>query len=228
MKIIELSYDICENSPKWPTNPDEKIIIEQSTDLGDDCNASTVYHHLHNGTHVDAPRHFCPEGKCINQIPVEDFYYERPYVWKIKKGKGECITEQEVREREDELKFADIIFIYTGYSSLRAGASKEYANEFPYISGEAALYLRQNFPQLKAIALDVLSVDSGVTGSRQGFPAHHALLDTMENGNRTLLIYEDVNIEKILNEKEIFQICAFPIRFCGLEAAPVSIVAFAK
>lgn len=229
MKLIELSYVIRTDSPRWPTNPEEKMIFEQSADRGDGCNASSVYHHMHNGTHVDAPRHFCPQGKTIDCIPVEDFYYQAPYVWRIPKRKGECITVQDIRVNEDKISEADILFIYTGYSELREKSPKDFTDDFPFISGEAASYLRGNFPKLKAIALDTLSVDSGVTGSMKGFPAHHALLDTYpENASGTLLIYEDVNVKMLLGYEKIHQICAFPLRFHGLEASPVSMVAFVQ
>lgn len=227
MEMIELSYKIRKDSPKWPTNPEEEIIYEQCREWGDACNASTVQHHLHNGTHVDAPKHFCSVGKTIDEIPIEDFYYQHPYVWNLQKAKGECITKRDILENEKDFQTADIILIYTGYSMLRENMPEDYIRGFPYISGEAAEYLRQHFPKLKAIALDVLSADDGITGCEKGFPAHHALLDSLNSGKRTLLIYEDVNVGKVLNKK-ISQICAFPIRFYGLEAAPVSIVAFIK
>lgn len=54
----------------------------------------------------------------------------------------------------------------------------------------------------------------------------HALLETnSEQKERTLLLFEDVNIQKLLGVERIKEICAFPIRFSQLEAAPVAMVA---
>ena len=39
------------------------------------------------------------------------------------------------------------------------------------------------------------------------------------------LLFEDVNIQKLLGVERIKEICAFPIRFSQLEAAPVAMVA---
>ena len=68
--------------------------------------------------------------------------------------------------------------------------------------------------------------DSAITGGDEGFPCHHALLETnSEQKERTLLLFEDVNIQKLLGVERIKEICAFPIRFSQLEAAPVAMVA---
>lgn len=47
----------------------------------------------------------------------------------------------------------------------------------------------------------------------------------IEQKERTLLLFEDVNIQKLLGVERIKEICAFPIRFSQLEAAPVAMVA---
>ena len=46
---------------------------------------------------------------------------------------------------------------------------------------------------------------------------------TVRFGKRVL--FEDVNIQKLLGVERIKEICAFPIRFSQLEAAPVAMVA---
>lgn len=232
MKFMELSYPVEESSPKWPGNPEEKVVYEQEIQKGAACNASSVFHHMHNGTHVDAPRHFNSIGMTIDQIPTEDIYYTAPFVLELPKGKGEKIQLSELMNREEEIRNCDILFFSTGYSELWERSAKEFADDFPCFSVEAAEYLRCNFPGLKAIAVDFLSVDSSVTGEADGFPAHHAFLDTgMGKPYRTLLIYEDVNVKKfreLKNTNEIQWISAFPVRFKGLEASPVSMVACIK
>lgn len=228
MELIELSYLLSESMPKWPTNPEESYIVEQATDLGASCNASSVRHHMHNGTHVDAPRHFNPRGATIDQIPIEDFHYTSPLVLDIPKKKGELISTEELSRFESEISNADILLFSTGYAKLRENDPDAFVDDFPTLTPDAAKYLRENFPKLKALALDTLSLDSCVTAEAAGYPVHHALLDTgSEHPQRTLLLFEDVNVQKLLN-KTIFSIFALPIRFLGLEAAPVSMIAFVE
>lgn len=62
-------------------------------------------------------------------------------------------------------------------------------DDFPALTLEAARYLREKVPTLKAIALDTLSVD-GTDGFSTSFANHHALLDVRKDGLRLLLIYK--------------------------------------
>ena len=45
--LIELSYIISLDMPKWPTNPAERIEYNTVIQNGDPSNASSVFHHLH-------------------------------------------------------------------------------------------------------------------------------------------------------------------------------------
>lgn len=47
-------------------------------------------------------------------------------------------------------------------------------DNFPCMEVMAAKYLRKEFPELKAIAMDSISYDSAITGGDEGFPCHHA------------------------------------------------------
>ena len=225
--LLELSYPYGGSEPKWPTNPNESFVWEASVKRGDINNASTVVHHMHNGTHVDAPKHFCGSGKGIDELPIEDFYFVAPLVINIPKKKGERIGKAELELYKDQISRCDLLLVYTGYADYRLDNPKAYIDDFPCWTVEAADYLRKEFPDLKAIAMDFLSVDSSVHGVAEGFPAHHALLDTdEEHRERTLLIFEDVNTKKLFDAgKPAKRIFAFPLRFSGLEASPVSIVA---
>jgi len=224
--LTEISYVMSPSIPKWPANPSEISYITQSLEKGDPCNASSVYHHMHNGTHVDAPKHFSKNGKGIVDIPIDDFYYSAPLVINLKKNKGELITRDDLARFQSEIMKADILCIYTGYSDLRLQDPSAYVDNFPSFSVEAAQYLRFSFPFLKAIALDVISVDNAITGPSKGFPVHKAFLECLsEQDPRTLLLFEDVNLKKMTEIQEhIKAICAFPVRWESAEAAPVGMV----
>ena len=224
--LIELSYTLGENIPKWPTNPNERYVAEISTGRGEHCNANSVFHHIHNGTHVDAPRHFDHNGKTIDELPIEDFYYTRPFVLNVPKEKGQRITLDDIKSNEAEISKCDILLIYTGYCDIRENDPEAFVNGFPSIAPDAARYLREGFPELKAIALDTISVDDAVTAGEEGFPTHHSLLETgAQMPQRTLLLYEDVNVKRLLGVQNIQAICAFPVRWKGLEGAPIPMVA---
>ena len=99
-----------------------------------------------------------------------------------------------------------------------------YRDDFPALTKEAAVYIREALPKLKAIAIDTLSVD-GTDGFDTNFANHHALLDTREDGIRPLLIYENMDFTSILGTKGFFSVYGIPLRLKGVEASPVTMVA---
>ena len=225
--LTEISYVLNDNVPNWPTNPKDKFETLGRIDAGDEANISSVFHHQHNGTHVDAPMHFSNEGKSLAEIPIEDFYYTSPLILTILKGRGEQITKEELEPYEKEIEKADLLCFYTGNADLRKSDPDKYVDNFPSISLEAARYLRTGFPKLKGVACDFIGVDNAERGPVTGFPVHKMMLSDIPEGDyRTLLIFEDVDTKKLLEIKDpIKAICAFPIRWENAEAAPVSIVA---
>ena len=72
MKIYEISQEVfgCKVFSGDPAP--EREWLSQMTE-GAQYNLTAFRMCAHNGTHVDAPYHFCPEGKTVNQVPLESF-----------------------------------------------------------------------------------------------------------------------------------------------------------
>ena len=221
--LVELSYEYSETMPVYPGSPKEQFDRNNQMGRGDHCNTSIITHYLHGGTHVDAPFHFYNKGKTIEQIPIADFVYQRPLLIQKALQKSEFIEPEDLQDSGDELYSADILLFHTGYCKLRNNAAA-YADDFPALSEAAAKFIRTELLNVKAVAIDVLSIESAVLGPRENFTVHKTLLDGELYDTRPLLIYEDVNTGKILNQT-VKTIYAFPLRLKGLEASPVNIVA---
>ena len=221
-----MSYPISPLIPIFPGSPLDEFIPHDRMKSGSTCNTTVVHHYTHNATHVDAPFHFYDKGLTIDLVPIEDFCYSNPVIIQKKLSTGEMISVDDVKSAGDVLNAADILLFCTGYYELRAD-NAEYANDFPSLSKEAAEYIRTQLLNLKAIAIDTLSIESGVLGAKLNNIIHRTLLDGDLYKTRPLLIYEDVNIGVIL-KKKIERIYAFPLRLVGLDASPVSIVAEIK
>jgi len=220
---IELSYKFDKNMPIYPGSPKEEIIPNTRIKQDDPSNTTTLKHFLHNGTHVDAPFHFYNNGSTIDQIPIEDFVYRNPLIIHEELKKSEFLEVENLKKYSEELYLADILFFYTGYCKIRNNPAL-YMDNFPTISEETAKFIRTKLLNVKAIAIDVLSIESAILGPKTNFKVHKTLLDGNLYNTRPLLIFEDVNIGKILNKK-IKKIYAFPLRLKGLDASPVNIVA---
>ena len=65
----------------FPGHPGPQRTLVESIERGDGCNLTNISLCVHNGTHVDAPRHFYRDGKGINEVSLERFigpaYVER-------------------------------------------------------------------------------------------------------------------------------------------------------
>ena len=209
--------------PIYPGSPEEEIIPITRMNQNDPSNTTTITHFLHNGTHVDAPFHFYNKGITMDQVPIEDFVYQNPLIICKELKKSELLKIEDLKKYGEELYLADILFFYTGYCKIRNNPAL-YTDDFPAISEETARFIRTELLNVKAIAIDVLSIESAILGPKTNFKVHKTLLDGDLYNTRPLLIFEDVNIEKVLNKK-IKRIYAFPLRLKGLDASPVNIVA---
>ena len=69
MKIIDISQELL-SSKVYDGDPKPKIETLQSMEDGDLYNLSALSLCLHNGTHIDAPRHFIKDGKTVDEIPL--------------------------------------------------------------------------------------------------------------------------------------------------------------
>ena len=72
MKIYDISQEIftCQ---VYPGDPTPKRTVLSSMENGDLYNLTAFSMCAHNGTHIDAPRHFFKDGKGVDAISLESF-----------------------------------------------------------------------------------------------------------------------------------------------------------
>ena len=70
--IIDISQEVL-SSKVWPGDPVPQAETLCDMKKGDLYNLTKLSMCAHNGTHVDAPRHFIADGKTIEQLPLEAF-----------------------------------------------------------------------------------------------------------------------------------------------------------
>ena len=70
--IIDISQEVfsCKVFPGDPTPVSQRVL---SIERGDICNLTAFSMCAHNGTHVDAPFHFLPDGNTIEKIDLDAF-----------------------------------------------------------------------------------------------------------------------------------------------------------
>lgn len=72
MKIYDISQEVF-SCAVYPGDPQPEKLTLYSTEAGDLYNLTSFAMCAHNGTHVDAPFHFLPRGKTVEQLDLAQF-----------------------------------------------------------------------------------------------------------------------------------------------------------
>ncbi len=75
MRIIDISQELLSCNV-YPGDPRPTLTKLKSTDEGELYNLSEISACVHNGTHIDAPFHFLPDGNTVEKIPLDAFVGE--------------------------------------------------------------------------------------------------------------------------------------------------------
>ena len=75
VKMLDLTYALDDHSPFWPEGSPVSPFhaTTAATYEHDGYFARNLQLPEHFGTHMDAPLHFDPKGKSLDEIPVQDF-----------------------------------------------------------------------------------------------------------------------------------------------------------
>lgn len=224
MKYVELAYPIYEKMPVYPGLPEVHISLRDNMDNGDEWNGSTLSIYLHAGTHVDAPWHYMGgDAPAIDSIPIERFFYQHPVLLDVPAQKpNDLITLERLKSSSQEIYVADLL-IFNTHSYLKRNTDfMNYACDFASLSYEAAEFIRESLPNVKAVAIDTLSIENLTIGKENGYRTHKAFLDP-HKPNNTLLVYEDINPAPIIG-KRLLSACCTPLRIVGGDASVCNLV----
>lgn len=72
MKIYDISQEVF-SSEVYPGDPKPERMVLNSMEDGDVYNLTAFHMCAHNGTHIDAPRHFIKDGKSVDNVHLEAF-----------------------------------------------------------------------------------------------------------------------------------------------------------
>ena len=70
MKIYDISQELL-SSQVYEGDPTPTARLVRSMDRGESYNLTVLSLCVHNGTHVDAPRHFISDGADVSHVPLE-------------------------------------------------------------------------------------------------------------------------------------------------------------
>lgn len=208
MKIFDLTQPVYSSCPGWPTYKETTVTHE--TVVGVEGYTSEIIRmNTHTATHLDAPFHFFPDMKTIDQIPLDKFIGKAVIVNLT--GVSDCyaIGVKDLLPYEDLITEGKIVLLCTGWYKKR-GFSKEYYNDWPYLSGEGAKWLLDK--GVKGVGIDGMSMGGWYEGT--GRPCHEILLS-----NEVWLLEELTFPDEVLEYKEV-ELHAVPLKLLGCGGSP--------
>ncbi len=220
--ILRLSYPLRLNDPLPPAIPPLQLARKYSLDAGDDANVFIITMANHSGTHVDAPRHVEATGLPITAFAPSDFYFDRPAIIDLHLSDGEVVQPEHLVPHANTIRSADLLLIRFGYGPVRSQAPSRYRDQCPGFGVASATYLREQFPQLRAVGMDVPSF-SCIKYLSETMRAHNVVLG---GEGRKFLIIEDLNLDQDLSD--LREVWVAPLLVEGTDSAPCTVYGIAR
>lgn len=219
---VYLTNLITEGMPAWPDAPGLKRTQICSLEKGDVANTWSFEFYNHTGTHMDSTHHYLLDGVDITTLPASYFVYEKPYVMDCPKKPCEKITAADLEAHAEEVKNCDLLLFRTNFHrDYRDRDSETYTMRGPSIGSDAAQWLVDNCPNMRAVSCDFLSMSS-VADQEDGNKTHRILF-TGKDGHFILGI-EDVNMSETYG-RTVKKVIGLPWLIAGIDSAPVTIIA---
>lgn len=205
-KVIDMTQSLYHNCPGWYAY--EMAEIKHETVVGvDGYTSEQIKLNTHTATHLDAPAHFYPDMKTIDEMPLDLFMGKAVLVNLDGVPANYEIKVKDLEPYADLIKKDSIVLLNTGWSKKR-NYGEDYYKNWPYLSGEGAKWLHDK--GIKGVGIDGMSLG----GSTNGRPAHVALLPY------EVWILEEVYFpDEILKYKE-FEFTAVPLKLVGCGGSP--------
>ena len=190
MIIHDISRDTL-TAPVYEGDPDTEVTQLQSLNNNDECNLSAISMSVHAGTHIDAPLHFCEDGKSVEQLWLSTFY-----------GKCTVISVEGILTGND----MERLLPYCKRRVLFHGNGKT------FLSHSAAIVLAESKVVLVGTDADSIA------------PAYDEVKPHRELARAGIVVLENLDLDAVDDGE--YDLCAFPVKLGGLEAAPCRAILF--
>lgn len=199
--IIDISLPITAEMPIWPGDPRPELKAVSTLETAG-IQVSQLTLGTHTGTHLDAPRHFIPGGRTIDQLDLRTLV-------------GLCQVIEVVRA-DGHIARADLqgLPLYSGARVLLKTRNSHrpsrqiVPSDFAALEPAAADYLCEQGVVL--VGVDGPSIDAGNTSD---FPCHKRLLGA------DVLVVENLVLREVV--PGIYGLIAVPLNLLGADGCPI-------
>ena len=217
MQYRLLSYRLNKSTPTYGNKSKLGIDEVKSIAKGDTVNESNINLPLHAGTHIDLPKHFFENGQTLADFPESFWVFNNPLIINISVGKSLVLNNEvtDILENKVDSKW-DILLINLS-PAIDRNSSEYWKNNYGF-SAEVILYIRNNFPSVRAMGFNSISLSS-IKYPEEGKNSHIAAL----NPERPILVIEDMNLSPLTKEMELNKLIVSPLMVEGVEGLPVTV-----
>jgi len=208
-KIIDLTAPMYDGAPTMPMDPKMSLSWHCSLEtLG--YNLSRLITSTHQGTHMDAARHFYNDGETIDAIPLERCVVSAVRVDLTGKMPGQAITPEDLKQAEPFIDNGCAVLLHTGWDRKFPDAS--YFSGFPYVSKELADWFAAK--QIGLVGMD-MPTPNGVDWKY----VHVRML-----GKGIIIVEGLTNLEELPTDTP-FTFFSLPLKLQGRDGSPVRAIA---
>lgn len=217
---ICLSHVISQSTPSYGNRDRFFVRVASSIQKGETANTSTwIFSNNHIGTHIDAPYHFCEAGKKTFEMPVDEYIFNKVQLIDIPCTMAKLIDINDLESTSKIKSDIELLLIRTGFEAFRQ--DEKYWNDNPGISPELAVYFRKNYPMLRCIGFDFMSISSWKFKA-EGRESHKEFLCPAQ-GEKVILAIEDMSLKPV--NKDINWVIVAPIFVEDGNGGPVTVFA---
>jgi kynurenine formamidase len=207
--LIDLTLPIADGMPAYPGEPTARF-LPYATIEHDQVAMASVELFSQLGTHVDAPAHFIPGGRTVNELDLSDCVGEATVLQLGVLEPGSVIGAAALELQLDRLQSSARVILSTGWS--RHAGTSQYFQDWPMLSADAARLLAGS-------GIRLLGLDTPSPGDEATNVALHQVLLADDR----LLVECLVNVEALPAGQ--FMLICLPLPLVGLDGSPVRALA---
>lgn len=211
-KLIDLSAPLYDGAPGMDMDPKISITWHCTLEtLG--YNLSRLVTSLHQGTHMDAQKHFYHDGETIDQIPLERLVVKAVRVDLTGKAPDSPITPADLKPVEKYLDQGCGVLLHTGWD--KKFPDPAFFSGFPYVSKELADW----FVEKKT---GLVGMDLPTPNGHDWKYVHLKML-----GARIVIVEGLANLEQLPLDRA-FTFFSLPLKLQGRDGSPVRAIAMVE
>jgi kynurenine formamidase len=219
-RIVDLTHCLEPGMPMTRSLPRFGLWWHSRHSWGDKVSLQAMLITEHTGTNVDAPRHVVPDGKTLDDLPLDAFMGPAVVLDLRHVAPMTAISAEDIQEAEAKcsrpIQRGEIVLLMTGFDDrgweTKPSLYDTYLKQRPTLSVEAAEYLIGK--GIKALGSDTHGPDA----SAPTMPLHSLLL-----GEGVILIEALSNLTEIQAERCLF--IGLPLKITGGTGSPVRAIA---